>query len=216
VSSDHGADMLSRLDVAQADVTPAYVVSLQQGGNLVTGQVTLDLCNGTYPSESLRTARRQVDLTDQPGRLWLSTEPVLYANAAATNQAFAELRARAASCPATLLPPPPGEAGLPSTKTTFSPPPDHAWAKTPGVDRLAYAFSSTDDQGNTSQSIAVYLRRGRIFEGVYFANPAQAQPSVAGKTTVAGIVGVFEQRMAALPGSVANGSVPVPPPTGSI
>ena len=63
-------------------------VGLLQGGNEVTGQVTLDLCNGTYASEALRTARRQVDLTDQPGKLWLSTEAVLYGRAADTAQAF--------------------------------------------------------------------------------------------------------------------------------
>jgi hypothetical protein len=51
----------------------------------------------------------------------------------------------------------------------------------------------------------VYLRRGRALMGVYFAQPDGSQIAVADKTTVAGIVGVFESRMANLPASVVNG-----------
>ncbi|HVM66133.1 MAG TPA: hypothetical protein VMU14_14800, partial [Acidimicrobiales bacterium] len=185
-------------------------------GNLVAGQVTLDLCNGTFASESLRTARRQVDLTDPATNLVMSTEAVLYASPTATSQAFSELKARAANCPQTFLPPPPGEDAAPNVKTTFGAPPDGSWAAVPGVDRLAYAFTTTDQQGNTDNSIAVYLRHGRAFLGVYFSNPGQNEPTIAGKTTVEGIVNVFEQRLAALPASAVNATVPVPPPNAGI
>ena len=40
--------------------------------------------------------------------------------------------------------------------------------------------------------------------GVYFDQPAGRQISVAGQTTVAGIVGVFEARLAKLPAAVVN------------
>jgi len=216
ISNDPDASDLSHLDVTQADVPAGYSVSLLQGGNEVTGQVTLDLCNGTYASEALRTARRQVDLTDQAGKLWLSTEAVLYGRAADTAQAFTELKARAANCPSGYLPPPAGEEGLPNTKTTFNPAPDASWPATAGVERLAYDFTTTDQQGNTERSIAVYLRRGRALLGVYFANPEGTQAAVAGKTTVSGIVSLFEQRLAALPASVVNATVAVAPPAGSI
>jgi hypothetical protein len=215
-SSDPAAGMLSRLDVTQADAPRGYSVSLLQGGNQVAGQVTLDLCNGTYASESLRTARRQVDLTDPAGNLVLSTEAVLYASPAATSQAFSELTQRAANCPQTFLPPPPGEDGLPNSKTTFAAPPDGSWPSVAGVDRLAYAFTSTDEQGNSDNSIAVYLRHGRALLGLYFSNPAPTEPTVAGKTTVEGIVEVFEQRLAQLPPGTVNATVPVPPPNGGI
>jgi hypothetical protein len=217
-STDPSAALLNRLDVTQADAPNGYAVSLLQNGNLVTGQVTLDLCNGTFASESLRTARRQVDLTDPATNLVLSTEAVLYASPAATSQAFSELKARAANCPQTVLPPPPGEAGqgaLPA-KTTFSAPPDGSWPAVAGVDRLAYAFTTTDQQGNTDNSIAVYLRNGRAFLGIYFSNPGQNEPTIAGKTTVEDIVNVFEQRLAALPAGAVNARVPVPPPNGGI
>jgi len=216
VSSDPNAGVLAKLDVSQADAPSGYAVGLIQGGNEVTGQVTLDLCNGTFASEALRTARRQVDLADQTGRLALSTEAVLYGNGADTAQAFTELRARAAACPQTFVPPPPGEDALPASKTTFNPAPDAAWAKTASVDRLAYDFTTADQQGDTQRSVAVYLRRGRVLVGVYFANPEQAQPTVGGKTTVAAIVGLFEQRIAALPASVVNANVAVPAPSGSV
>jgi len=215
-STDPAARQLNKLDVAPADAPPGYTVGLLDSGNLVAGQVTLDLCNGTYASEALRTARRQVDLDDQAGNTVLSTEAVLYTSPAATAQAFSELKARAANCPQTFLPPPPGEQGNPATKTTFSAPPDASWPSVAGVDRLAYAFTSTDQQGNSLQSIAVYLRHGRAFLGLYFASPGPTTPAIAGKTTVEAIVGVFEQRLAALSSSTVNATVPAPAPLGGI
>jgi len=56
----------------------------------------------------------------------------------------------------------------------------------------------------TSHSIAVYLQRGRALVGVYFFEPDGPQAPVAGQTTVAGIVGVFAGRLAALPASVIS------------
>jgi hypothetical protein len=215
-SNDPNAKVLTQLVVRQSDVPSNLAVGLIPGGNLVAGQVTLDLCNGTYPSEALRTAREQVDVADQTGQSVLSTEAVLYHNAAGTAQAFSELQARAASCPQQFLPPPPGEEGFPATKTTFNARPDTTWATTPTVERQAYDFTSTDQQGNTSHSIAVYLRHGRALMGLYFPTPDQAQPSVDGQTTVPGIVSVFEKRMAALPPTVVNATVKVSGSTGTI
>ena len=215
-STDPNAKLLTQLVVRQSDVPNNLAVGLIPGGNRVTGQVTLDLCNGTYPSESLRTAREQVDVDDQTGLSLFSTEAVLYHNTASTAQAFTELRARAANCPQQFLPPPPGEEGLAATKTTFNARPDGSWPTTPTVERLAYDFTSTDQQGDTSHSIAVYIRRGRALMGLYFANPGQAQPSIDGQTTVAGIVSVFEKRLAALPPAVVSATVAAPAPTGTI
>jgi hypothetical protein len=214
-SNDPNARVLTQLVVRQSDVPSNLVVGLIPGGNLVTGQVTLDLCNGTFPSESLRTAREQVAVADQSGQLF-STEAVLYHNTASTAQAFTELRARAANCPQQFLPPPPGEEAFPATKTTFNPRPDTNWPTTPTVERLAYDFTSTDQQGNTSHSMAVYLRHGRALMGLYFDDPDKAQPAIDGQTTVPGIVSVFEKRMAALPPAVVNATVTASGSTGTI
>jgi hypothetical protein len=131
----------------------------------------------------------------------LSTEAVLYQNAAAANQAFAELQSAAAKCPSTPVRSP---VGARTVTTKFGPAPDGSWPQVSGVDRLAYSFTTTDDQGNANPSLAVYLKRGRAFLGVYFADPSKL-PTVAGQSTAAGIVNVFAQRLAQLPDSVVNG-----------
>ena len=204
-STDPGASSLSRLVVTQTDVATPLIVAELPGGNEVSGQTTLDVCNGTYPSEALRSARLQVAAADPSASdVALSTEAVLYKNAKDTAQAFAELRSVAAHCPSTPVNSPVGD---PSVTTHFSAAPDGSWAQVSGVDRLAFSFTTIDAQNTTTSSIAVYLRRGRALLGVYFFQPAGPQPAVDGQTTVAGIVDVFANRMAKLPASVVNGSV---------
>lgn len=191
---------LAGLVVGQADLPASYSVRLIDGGNQVQGETTLDLCNGTFPSESMRTNRLQVvAVTDQQATL--STEAVLYTNPAATAQAFKELASVAASCPSTPVRSPVGNG---TATTTFDPPPDSTWPQVAGVDRLAYSFTSTDTQGESSPSVAVYLRRGRALMGIYFVDPTNV-PTVAGQSTIEGIVGVFAHRMAELPDAIVNG-----------
>ena len=93
-ANDPNANVLQQLVVHDADVTnPLY--TLVTGGD-TTDDPTLDLCNGTYPSEALRTARLQINMYDAIGSPEFSTEAVLYRNGAATTQAFSELRSVAA------------------------------------------------------------------------------------------------------------------------
>jgi hypothetical protein len=209
ISHDRYRQALSALVVRQADVNASRTVSLIPMGNLLT-QPTLDLCNGTFPSERLRTARLQVaDLDAATGSTTsLSTEAVLYRDAAASSQAFAELRQVSASCPHRPVVSPVGE---PPTQTVFNAAPDGAWPHVPGVDRQAYSFISTTvatagQPSISAPSVAVYLRRGRALLGLYFDLPNGAQSPVAGQRTIEGIVGVFEARMAALPAVVVNGT----------
>ena len=199
--ADPDQSVLQKLVVGQSDVPSTETVQLITGGDQVTGQPTLDLCNATFPSESLRTARLQVAVADDQGNTVLSTEAVLYRNTAATTQAFAELRTAAAKCPATIVQSPVGEDPV---KTTFNATPDGSWPQVATVDRLAYDFVTTDQLGDARHSIAVYLRRGRALIGVYFANPDTPQSAVAGQTTIPGIVNVFANRLAQLPASVVN------------
>jgi hypothetical protein len=89
--------------------------------------------------------------------------------------------------------------------TKFRSAPDGLWPRTPSVQRLAYDFVTTDAAtGEAAHSVAVYLRRGRVLMGIYFARPDGAQDAVAGRTTIAGIVAVFEARLATVPASVAG------------
>jgi hypothetical protein len=131
----------------------------------------------------------------------MSTEAVLYRSPAAATQAFAELKRAAAHCPATPVTSPVGE---PTVTTTFNPAPDRTWPQVPGVSRLAFSFNTTDDLGNTSNVVAVYLHRGRVLLALYFDNGANISEPVAGTSTLPGIVRVFEQRVATVPAAVAN------------
>ena len=194
---------LSALLVQPRDTTSALSVHLLPGGDQVNGQATLDLCNGTFPSESLRTARLQDVAVDTSGAAILSTEAVLYRSAAATKQAFQELRRVAGTCPKGPVTSPVGGATF---STTFHKPPDGLWPNTASVEREAFSLTMTDDKGASAESVAVYLRRGRVLLGVYFSKPNGEQPPIDGHTTLADIVGAFAARIAQLPAGFVSDS----------
>jgi hypothetical protein len=198
---DRGA--LAGLVVNQRDVPATYTVLLPSDG-LSLDVPTLDLCNGTFPSDALRTARRQVYAGPTTSASTpFSTEAVLYRTPADGTQAMHELQSVVRQCPPTAVVSPVGER---TATTHFLPPPDTAWPKTPTVDRQAYSFVTTDLQTSQSvPSIAVYLRRGRALLGLYFAQPNGAQIPIQGHTQIPQIVAQFETRMAQLPESVVNG-----------
>jgi hypothetical protein len=131
----------------------------------------------------------------------LSTEAVLYGKPADADQAFRELRRVHDTCPHSPVVSPVGE---PTVTTTFRAAPDPSWGSVPGVERLAYDFNTLDPNGESSRSVAVYLHKGRALMGIYFPQPTGKQPPVAGKTSIADIVRVFEQRLGALPASVTE------------
>jgi hypothetical protein len=190
-----GSLILRQTDVPAGD----NVTLLRQGASLAVA--TLDLCNGRFPSETQRIARRQVALTSGRGLL-MSTEAILYRGPSTGAQAMGELQSVAAHCPSTPVASPDGGA---KATTKFRSAPDGSWPRTPSVQRLAYDFVTTDAAtGESAHSVAVYLRRGRVLMGVYFARPDGPQDAVAGRTTIAGIVGVFEARMAKVPARIAG------------
>lgn len=194
-SRDPSADVLSDLVVSDADVRPPLSVVGLRGGNGLS-QPTLDLCNGTYSSESMRTARLQVALVDEQGDTALSTEAVLYSSGAGTAAAFKELQETAAACPDRPVESPVGG----STATTrFGPAPDAGWPSVPSVERLAFAFDTIDASGEKTHSVAVYLRRGRALLGVYFSHADAPTAVVEGKTALGDIVNIFASRLAELP-----------------
>jgi hypothetical protein len=201
---DPNESALSGLIVNQRDVPAAYTVHHPADG-INMAAPTLDLCNGTFPSEAQRTARRQVYVgpTNDAASTSFSTEAVLYRRPAYGAQAMQELRSVVANCPPTAVTSPVGE---PAVITKFSTPPDSSWPKTPAVQRQAYSFVTTDPQsGESVPGIAVYLQRGRALMGLYFSNPTGAQIPIARRNSVQQIVALFEARMAQLPQSVVNG-----------
>jgi hypothetical protein len=200
--ADPDAAALDGLVARSVDVPATSLVATIPGGRDVQGEITLDLCNGTFPSEADRTARRQVAVVNPTGDAPLSTEAVLYGHPADASQAFSELRSVASRCPASPVVSP---VGQPTVRTQFSAPPDGSWGTTKSVERQAYAFTTTDEVGEVNSGVAVYLRRGRVLMGLYFSEPDGAQVAIDGKTTIRSIVGEFERRVAALPASVVNG-----------
>jgi hypothetical protein len=194
---------LADLVVQQSDVSSPRVVVLIPNGNR-TSEPTLDLCNGRFATEKQRVARLQVAEVvpngTQSGRVALSTEAVTYERADDGTKAFAELRSVSRACPDRPVTSP---VGGNTAQFEFKAAPDRTWKDTPTVERLAYSFV-TSAAGETSPSIAVYLRRGRALMGLYFPEPAGSQPAVGGQTSIEAIVGLFEARMARLPARVVG------------
>ena len=182
-------------------------MGLLQGGERVVGETTLDLCNGTFSSEALRSARLQVAEADAESNAILSTEAVLYESPSGTAQAFTELQKASAHCPTTPVQSPVGE---PTVQTTFNAPPDRSWPQVATVQRVAYDFVTTDVQGQTQHTVAAFLRRGRVLLGLYFPQPDGAQAPIDGKTSIPDIVAVFASRLAKLPDAVVNRAASAP------
>src|SRR3954451_16568977 len=199
--TDPDEAVLGDLNLQQTDVSRRYTVGLIPNGESVSG-ATLDLCNGTFPSEALRTARRQVAAVDTASSVTISTEAVLYRRPADAAQAFAELRALKDNCPDRPVPSPTGGRAL---TTKLGPAPDRIWKAVANVERIAFDVNTTDNTGQDDHSIAVYLRRGRVLMGVYFGSADVTQPTVAGERSFEGITRVFASRMAELPTRVVEG-----------
>lgn len=199
-STATAAAVLRSLVVQPSDVAAADEIQLfGPDGDKLTAP-TLDLCNGRFPSEVRRTNRLQVVQVHDGSRVF-STEAVLYRDAASTVQAFDEIRRVRATCPPRPVPSPVGEQ---TVTTTFNAPPDRSWPHVARVDRLAYDIETVSGATSGERSIVVYLRRGRAFLGLYFAQPIGVQAGVGGRTTVAGIVALFESRLAGLPKSAVR------------
>ena len=186
-----GVGTLLVVEDGGAGLPETAVVAPIAGGTEVQGQVTLDLCSGTFASESLRLERLQTAVFQASGEATFSTEAVLYRSPAATDQAFRELRSVSASCPTTPVTNASGE----TVTYRFQEAPDTAWPRTKGVDRQAYRFTVTQSDGTVRTLDAVYLKRGPVLLGLYFLDPDGAQTPVEGRTTVPGIVALFEQRL---------------------
>ncbi|HVJ95663.1 MAG TPA: hypothetical protein VNC41_02415, partial [Acidimicrobiia bacterium] len=194
--------ILDGLIVQQSDLGFTDEVIPLRGGSDAVNEPTLNLCNGRYPTEGSRVARRQVAVFGVEGTPKLSTEAVTYDDVATSEQAFDEIKRETARCPKT---PVPNGTGTGMETTRFNAPPDADWQDTPGVQRLAYDMERTDENGSSNRSIVVYLRRGRALMGVYFYTADRAaQPSVQGRADVEAIVKIFAQRLADLPQSAIS------------
>jgi len=112
------------------------------------GVPSLTLCGQTYPSESLRTARRAVRVPGREG-LTYANDVTTYVSAAAAAQALAEVRRAAKTCPA-------GTTAV-SRVGTDQP-------SLPVVPSVLVFATTTSATGVTTWVIEAYQQRGNVLD----------------------------------------------------
>jgi hypothetical protein len=192
--------VLERASLQSADLRPPAVLEPYGAATIVRGQVSLDLCGATFPSESLRTGRLQVGayVDDQQA---LSVEGILYRDDAAAKQAFAELERARSRCPSGYVTS--RVAGVPPIKTKFRRVP-RSYDPVPGVQRIAFSETDTPRDGPPSDVVTVYQRVGRLVVGLYGvpgASGAYLAPDTGGLSGLARLLG--ERMLAAQNGLAA-------------
>jgi hypothetical protein len=189
-------ELLEAVSLTEQDAAGNAVFQEYEGGNEVVGRTSLDLCFGDFPSEALRTGRRQVGIGDVAGESWVSSEAILYASAAQAEQGMGELRAARADCPTEAVGPQDGDGD--AVVWGFLDEPDGDWPDEPGVQRQAYAFTTTNTEGAQTTSTATYLRRGRMILALYVTPPDGAALAIRNTPDPARFTEVMTNRLAAL------------------
>jgi hypothetical protein len=162
-SSAADSALLQKVVLRASQVGAGFKLSQIPGGKLVQGEVTLDFCNLSYPSESLRSARLQVVYTAKAGQPGASNEIVTYRSGGA-QQALREVKRASTTCPnGPVANAPSGVKDLVRQSRVVSDP--HLL---PG----SIAILETDSavvKGKhvTEYSMAVYQVRGNVLSGVY-------------------------------------------------
>jgi hypothetical protein len=90
-------DLVQALVVAPEKLDSSWTMQLSEGGDGLRVN-TLDLCGAPYPSDALRTARRQVEYGPDSDDMTISNEIVTYRPGGAA-QALKEVQQAVATCP---------------------------------------------------------------------------------------------------------------------
>jgi hypothetical protein len=166
------ADAVRRAALTRADLPAGFGANVQQQGDTVDGQVTLDLCGAHYPSEALRVARHQVRFpVSGTGSLGIGNEVVAY-EPGGVAQAMSELRAAVKSCPTGFVPS--TVQGVPPLRYDIRVLPTPSGLQ-PGTLRLHVVLS--DPQGDSYDSTGTFQPHGRMLSILYFDTGA-AGPAV--------------------------------------
>jgi hypothetical protein len=162
------APNVAKLVLTPSQVGKGYVRVERRDGAGVTNTVTLNLCGvAGYPSEKLRTARRQFDYLKRGSVLGLSNEVVRYTPGGA-KQAMREVRRHALHCPTTPIPT--GQAGLTPLRFRITQVKDANLLK--GYLALRIRVTGTVKGKRVDQtSYAVYQRVGDVLSGTYSFGP---------------------------------------------
>jgi hypothetical protein len=176
VAGPLAAPDVSHVVLKPTQVGKDYVLLTQKYGNLVKGQVTLNLCGTGYASELLRTTRLQVNFASAKSPVAISNEVVTYRGRGAA-QAMREVTRRAATCPHKAIDT--GAKGLPKLKFTITPVKDPHLLK--GYLAVRVDVTGTVKGKPVAQtSYAIYQQRGDVLSGIYsFGGGPAAQLKLA-------------------------------------
>ena len=156
-----------------SQIGKGYDIYARNDGFGVKAAPTLDLCGQpkSYPSESLRVDRLQVDYSKKQEPIGLSNEVVRYKRGGAA-QAMREVRRHALACPA--RPVDTGLSGVGPLRFTITVLRDAKLAKDSIAVRVRAVGRLTNGRHVDQTSYAVYQRVGDVLSGVYSFGPNTA------------------------------------------
>lgn len=160
-SASAAAAMALHLAISPQQMGPGWTSQTLPGGDQVQGQVTLDLCGASFPSESLRIARHQIRLLSATDAI--SNDTVIYRSGGA-QQARSELLHAVATCPTGPVQDSVTGVGRVTFKVQILSP-DVRWL--PGTLALDIAVTNADRQ--TLEEVAIYQFHGDAMSAVYGA-----------------------------------------------
>jgi hypothetical protein len=156
------APKLDKIVLRPSQVGPGYKLVMRSDSRCVHGCVTLDLCGSNFASESLRTARLQVNYV-RKGKTGVSNEVVTYRSGGA-RQANREVTDAAAHCPTGPVSSPVGGVG----KITWRLQRITDRRLLPGYLAVRAHFSArVNGKQRQSDAIGVYQFENNVFSGVY-------------------------------------------------
>jgi hypothetical protein len=159
-----GTPSVGAIVLRAAQVGPGYKAAVIPGGRQIAGQVTLDLCDYTFASESQRIARIQDGYVKPHSGLVIGNEVVAY-QPGGTAAALSELRRAVKDCPAT---PRTGPTVGEQTPVTF-----HLTTMTerhlasPYVALRIGETATVNGRKQTDTDFAIYQFRGNVMTAVY-------------------------------------------------
>jgi hypothetical protein len=159
---------VQKLVLAPVQVGSDYVLVQRPDGHGVKNTVTLNVCGAaaTYPSESRRLSRLQVDYLKQKSTLGLSNEVVTYKPGGAA-QALREVMQHVASCPKKAIV---TDKSLPPLKYTLTRLTSPKLLK--GYIALRVRVTGIVQGKKVDQtSYAIYQRKGDVLSGTYSFGP---------------------------------------------
>lgn len=159
---------VQKLVLTPAQVGPNYVLIQRSDGHGVKNTVTLNVCGAatTYPSESRRLARLQVDYLKQKSTLGLSNEVVTYRPGGAA-QAMREVLQHVARCPKKAIV---TDKSLPPLRYTLTRVKGTNLLK--GYIALRIRVTGIVQGKKVDQtSYAIYQRKGDVLSGTYSFGP---------------------------------------------